>query len=348
MSYQAFVSPSNSRLNRSPTGSSLPLCSPSYGDHRAQQALYMGYPKNYNQVSFSPTDESGRQVNMSNFDQLITYQHPPQSVNIPTPRVMYPLTSYSQGNPGFYYDLMQNANHAGSQTAISYQPTLDHVPPYTHIPSTQTHINAPIPTSTGSHTPYIPSNPTIHFGSASPFALVPDTQGSLPPHGGLSSTPTQDHPSSFYDTQFDNTVDIEIQTIGNPMEVGSHQGQPFSSGSDTPPTSNLHHAFHVGCQTTLDPPSLEVKEQKKLSLPTFDPHKMSWQNFSMKLHAALIDRDMEYLLTEPSTNAFNYAHSKELMLELYKKLQGSALDIFSSLNAQNTTILGGGGAEVLK
>jgi len=212
---------------------------------------------------------------------------------------------------------------------------LDHVPPYTNIPPTYTHINVPIPTSTGSHTPYIPSNPTIHFGSASPFAPVPDTQRSSSPRGGLPSTPTQDHHSSFYDTHFDNTVDIETQSIGNPMEVGSHQGQTLSPVPNTPPISNLHHAFHVGCQTTLDPPSLEVKEQKKLSLPTFDPHKMSWQNFSMKLHATLINRDMEYMLTEPSTNAFNYAHSKELMLELYKKLQGSALDIFSSLNAQH-------------
>jgi hypothetical protein len=60
----------------------------------------------------------------------------------------------------------------------------------------------------------------------------------------------------------------------------------------------------------------------------------------MKLHAALIDRDMEYLLTEPTTNCHNYAHSKELMLELYKKLQGSALDLFSSLNAQHYFFLG--------
>jgi hypothetical protein len=65
---------------------------------------------------------------------------------------------------------------------------------------------------------------------------------------------------------------------------------------------------------------MEVREQKKLSLPTFDPQKMSWQNFSMKLHAALINRDMEYLLTEDSTNGINHAHSKELMVELYKKL----------------------------
>jgi hypothetical protein len=252
----------------------------------------MGYSSNYNQVSFSPIDESGRQVNISNSDLSITYQHPPQSVNTSTPRIMYPLTSYSQGNPGFYYDLMQNTNHAGSKTAIPYQTTPDHVPTYNNIPHTYTPIHVPMPTSTGGHTTYIPSNPTIHFGSPSSFASVPDTQSSFSPRNGLSSTPTQDHHSSFYDTNFDTTTAIETQSIGNPMEVGSHQDQTFSPGPDTLPVSNVHHAFHVGCQTTIDPPSLEVKEQKKLSLPTFDPHKMSWQNFSMKLHAALIDRNM--------------------------------------------------------
>jgi len=100
----------------------------------------------------------------------------------------------------------------------------------------------------------------------------------------------------------------------------------------------------VGCQTDLDPPSLEVKE----ILPTFDPQKMTWQNFSMKMHAALIDRNMEYPLTESSTNGFNYTHSKELMLELCKKLQGSALDLFSSLNAQHYYLGGGRGIEMIK
>jgi hypothetical protein len=61
----------------------------------------------------------------------------------------------------------------------------------------------------------------------------------------------------------------------------------------------------------------------------------------MKLYAALIDRDVEYLLTEHSMNCCNYNHSKELMVKLYRKLQGSALDLFTSLNA-NHFYLGGG------
>jgi len=106
--------------------------------------------------------------------------------------------------------------------------------------------------------------------------------------------------------------------------------------------------FPVGCKTNVDPPSLEVKEQNKLALPNFYPSKMSWQNFSMKLHAALIEKNMDYLLAEQSTNAFNYSHSKELMVELYKKLQGSALDLFSSLKAQHYHLGGGHGIEMIK
>lgn len=63
---------------------------------------------------------------------------------------------------------------------------------------------------------------------------------------------------------------------------------------------------------------------------------------------SLIDRDVEYLLTEVSTNGHNHAHSKELMVELYKKLQGSALDLFSSLNAQHYYLGGGHGIEMIK
>jgi hypothetical protein len=68
----------------------------------------------------------------------------------------------------------------------------------------------------------------------------------------------------------------------------------------------------------------------------------------MELHTALIDHNMEYHLTKTSTNGYNYNHSKELMLALYKKLQGSALDLFSLLNAQHFYLGGGRGIEMLK
>jgi len=233
-------------------------------------------------------------------------------------------------------------------------PTLDHVLlTSSHIPAylpTSIHTNLPMSTHTSQspgpsiHTTYIPSNPTVHFGNTSRAISPLDHQTSSSLHGGLSHSVPQEHPTIHYDTSFNTTIDIETQSIGNPMDVGCHQGQSSFQDHITPPISNTHRAFQVGCQTDLDPPSLEVKE----ILPTFDPQKMTWQNFSMKMHAALIDRNMEYPLTESSTNGFNYAHSKELMLELCKKLQDSALDLFSSLNAQHCYLGGGRGIEMIK
>jgi hypothetical protein len=108
-----------------------------------------------------------------------------------------------------------------------------------------------------------------------------------------------------------------------------------------PSYERLHHhqpspIQDAGCQVSSSnfSPVTVIKEVKKLSLPHFDPIKTNWTSFAMKLHASLIECDMAYLLCEPSTNHFNSAHSKELMLELFKKLQGSALSIFTSLSAQ--------------
>jgi hypothetical protein len=197
-------------------------------------------------------------------------------------------------------------------------------------------------------TTYIPSNPMVHFRNTSPVISPLDHQTFSSLHGGLSHSVPQEYSTNLHDTPVNTTIDIETQSIGNLMDVGSHQGQSYVQDHITPPILNTHRAFHAGCQTDLDPPSLEVKEQKKLILPTFDPQKMTWQNFSMKMHAALINQNMEYLLMESSTNGLNYAHSKELMLELYKKLQGSALDLFSLLNAQHYYLAGGRGIEMIK
>jgi hypothetical protein len=116
------------------------------------------------------------------------------------------------------------------------------------------------------------------------------------------------------------------------------------------------HAHHqgqfqdAGCQVSssqLNPVTL-VKEAKKLSLPYFDPTKMTWTSFAMKLHASLIECDLAYLPQEPSTNHLNGVHSKELMLELFKKLQGSALSLFTSMSAQHYYLEGGRGIEMVK
>ncbi len=85
-----------------------------------------------------------------------------------------------------------------------------------------------------------------------------------------------------------------------------------------------------------------------MAIPSFDPSKMSWNTFAMKLHATLIECDMAYLLRESETNAFNAHHSKELMIELYKKLQGSALQFFTSMSAQRYYMEQGRSIEMLR
>ncbi len=179
-----------------------------------------------------------------------------------------------------------------------------------HTNHSTTSVNTP--THSYPYTPYIPSNPTVHFDHLSSPVLSHDHQATSLSLGGstLSTVP-----------RYFSYDDPERQSIRIPSDSASVGIQhSFHDNTTLPCMNTLRPNLHVGCQTSLDPPSMEVREQKKLSLPTFDPQKMSWQNFSMKLHAALINRDMEYLLTEDSTNGINHAHSKELMVELYKKL----------------------------
>jgi hypothetical protein len=75
---------------------------------------------------------------------------------------------------------------------------------------------------------------------------------------------------------------------------------------------------------------------------------MTWTSFAMKLHASLIECDLAYLLCEPSTNHLNVVHSKELMLELFKKLQGSSLSLFTGMSAQHYYLEGGSGIKMVK
>jgi len=105
----------------------------------------------------------------------------------------------------------------------------------------------------------------------------------------------------------------------------------------------------IGCQSTQESSQpVVIKEAKKLSLPHFAPSKLSWSSFAMKLHAALIECDLAYLLRENCTNTFNAIHSKELMLELFKKLQGSAIALFTGMPAQRYYLEGGRGIEMVK
>jgi hypothetical protein len=113
MSNQFWISPSNGGLNRSYSGSSLPLCSHPSGDQRVQQALYMGCSSNSHVVSFSPPGESDRRVSTSTLGPLISPPYMPLLMNTyqSTPKMMHSSSHYTSGNPGFYYDLMQNSTH---------------------------------------------------------------------------------------------------------------------------------------------------------------------------------------------------------------------------------------------
>jgi hypothetical protein len=77
---------------------------------------------------------------------------------------------------------------------------------------------------------------------------------------------------------------------------------------------NYHRHYHVGCQASAPIDKYIVKDPKKLNLPFYEPSKMALHNFSMKLHAALIDCNMGYLLTSTDTNPSNAQHSKELIV----------------------------------
>ena len=78
-----------------------------------------------------------------------------------------------------------------------------------------------------------------------------------------------------------------------------------------------------------------VKDAPKFSIPVFDDKKTTWSDYTRKLRAAQVESDMSYLLTEAETNPSNAKHSKQLMLEFYKKLEGSATKLFSSMEAMN-------------
>jgi len=156
MSHQVFILPSTGRLKQSSSGSSLSLCSPYTGDRHAQQASYMGCPGNSHLGSFSPSVENDRQVTIpSSRPSISPYQMTsPITMYQSNPRIMYPSSTYLHGNPGFYYDLMQNSTHTGSQMNM-FPPPTDYVPTPTPMP---THLPTPasihIPTPTSTHTHY--------------------------------------------------------------------------------------------------------------------------------------------------------------------------------------------------
>jgi hypothetical protein len=166
-------------------------------------------------------------------------------------------------------------------------------------------------------------------------------------HGDFMSVPQSSPPSSGVQLN-ENASFIPVPSTNQVGPSNPILDMNFDENSPT----GYHPVIptqEVGCQ--LSTPSISpvvIKEAKKLSIPHYDPAKMSWSSFAMKLHASLIECDLGYLLREPSTNSTNATHSKELMLELFKKLQGSALNLFTGLAAQRFYLEGGKGIEMVK
>jgi hypothetical protein len=221
------------------------MCSFTFGDRRPQQTLYMGCSSNPHMVSLSPPVENDRQVtNLPMSSSISPYPSPyvPTNQYQPTPRVVYPSSNYLHGNPGFYYDLMQNSTHTGSQTTLHNPPT-DHLhnPTYMHTNHSTTSVNTP--THTYPYTPYIPSNPTVHFDHLSSSVPSQDHQATSSSIGGGTSSTVPQYFS--YD-------DPESQSIGIPSDSASVGIQHFFHDNTTVPCMNtLHPNLHVGCPTDI-------------------------------------------------------------------------------------------------
>jgi hypothetical protein len=298
-------------------------------DWTSQQLLFMGSstPLYHRQVSLSPQGShqlpsscmSAHHQNGSDTDNYSPFSG----------RFMYPSTEYRYGNPGFYYDPFHFPNCVASQTYSHAHPLQSHPVPVPLYAIPTPTMPMPPPTSPADIFPV-----TTFDESLSPLPSPPplnpshlpsnETPGFVP----IPSVPTTSPSSPILNMNFD-----EVNNRDNPS-------LPFNS-------TVLARDF--GCQLSSNNTSLVViREAKKLSIPHFDLNKLSWFSFAMKLHAFLIECDLGYLLTELSTNVHNAAHSKELMLELFKKLQGSAISLLTGLSTQRYYLEGGRGIEMVK
>jgi hypothetical protein len=273
-------------------------------DWIAQQSLFMGSstPLFHRQVSMSPQESfqgHSRHINAPAF-QGASFE--PLSSPVSS-RSMYPSPTYQYGNPGFYYDLMLYPNCVASQTHSQ----VPHATPY--------------PTSIHPYSGIRP--PTMPYHSDNFF----EDNGEL--------LTTQLHVDTSIPSPSDTPNVVLGQTTNNASPSSPILDMNFEDYSPSPFVQNLP-TRDVGCQPMPTSPTspVVIKEAKKLTIPQFDPAKISWSSFAMKLHASLIECDLGYLLRESLTNPTNATHSKELMLELFKKLQGSAINLFTGLSAQ--------------
>jgi hypothetical protein len=328
--------------SRSPEEASL-VCHPTFnGNLHAQQNLHMGSSSPFlgrysPRESFPTGTVSPHQLSFSPASMMPIH-------NFSSTRIMYPSSSYIYGNPGYYYDPLHHPHSIGTQTTGSPYSTRD-VP---HIPTCMYPTMCP------------PGIPTIPPSGSSPF-VDPSTNSHPPgctyqepspdnfPQSGLPSSqpiPTSPLPNLSFGIPYGNPYD---EGVSPSLVCGVESAPDFlqhlltrETVSPGPPTK------HVGRQVSSMLQPVLLKDLKKLSIPFYDPSKTPWHTFSMKLHATLIDCNMDYLLSAQTTNAANSKHSKELMMELYKKLQGGALVLFSSLHAQQFYLGGGRGIEMIR
>jgi hypothetical protein len=79
-----------------------------------------------------------------------------------TPRVIYPLSTYLHGNPGFYCDLMQSATRIfGLKRPYALHLLTKYIILHPYLHTTLLHfIILHLLVLASTYTPYIPSNPT--------------------------------------------------------------------------------------------------------------------------------------------------------------------------------------------
>jgi len=260
--------------------SSFPYGPPPYGtppssnvprtdEWTAQQSLFMGSSRQdfSRQVSFSPQDQyrsASPSPPISNYSTQLTDTSSPFSG-----RIMYPSSSYQQGNPGFYYDPFQFPHSTASRTT-GY--------PVRNMQTTPTHQ---VPASSGpvhmcTPLPPVP-DPVLH-------TTDPTSSFAPPDHGSAGHSP----PHLPTDTSTDQAtiLNLNFDTLGHD-DPGSFPSRPTT----VPQVASCYPLLE-----TKQP--VVIKEAKKLSIPYYDPSKLSWSSFALKLHAALIECNLAYLLQE--------------------------------------------------
>jgi len=262
---------------------------------------------------------------------------PPNSFQVtPTytasgPRVLYPLSRYMYGNPGYYYDPLQFPMLVGLQT----EPWVSNIQP----PPISGSNMLPFQHVSLCHCPNQPTSYTpVASHSHHLMNVVTSTSSSTYP----MVSPDNDHHVNFQssvETPFSDIDDVEQNIPHVSGDVSFAPVTPSSTSRSGILDHPYHHQHHVGCQVSTPIDKYIVKDLKNLNLLFYDPSKIAWHTFSINLHAALIDCNMEYLLTSNDTNPSNAKHSKELMVELYKKLQGGAIDLFCPSMLNTTTLV---------